>query len=186
VATSARKLVLPLAGVALAAGLLFFAQSAVRAQEGQRANAEPTMADVARLKEITPPASHPMVDVAVNTSLLWFAGEKKNWPLANYFLGETKNRIAWEVRLNPAPKSPTGELVDMKGTADGINNGSLAELKKAIDGKDVMAFEASYKHLLEDCYSCHKNTNRPYLRPQIPTAPPFTIVNFDPAATWPQ
>jgi hypothetical protein len=94
--------------------------------------------------------------------------------------------MAWEVRLNPGPKSPTGEIVDMKGTVDGINNGSLAEIKKAIDAKDVTAFEASYKHLLEDCYSCHKNTNRPYMRPMIPTAPPQTIINFDPAATWPQ
>ncbi len=43
-----------------------------------------------------------------------------------------------------------------------------------------------YKHLLEDCYSCHKATNRPYMRPQIPTAAAQTIINTDPDATWPQ
>jgi hypothetical protein len=106
-----------------------------------------------------------MVDVAYNASNLWFAGEKKNWLLANYFLGETRNRMQWEVRLNPGPKGPTGEIVDMKGTVDGINNGSLAEIKKAIDAKDVTAFETGYKHMLEDCYSCHKNANRAYMRP---------------------
>ena len=37
-----------------------------------------------------------------------------------------------------------------------------------------------------DCYSCHKNVNRAYMRPMIPTQPPFTIINFDPAATWPE
>ena len=187
-----RRVLISLAGAALAASLIFLVHGAARAQAaaqgggGQKPPEPPTMADVARLKELVPPSSHPMVDVAFNASNLWFAGEKKNWPLANYFLGETKNRLAWEVRLNPGPKSPTGEIVDMKGTVDGINNGSIAEVKKAIDGKDIAAFEASYKHLLEDCYSCHKNTNRPYMRPMIPTAPPQTIINFDPAATWPE
>ena len=192
-------------GAALAAGLLLVAHDATRAQErgeprqgapaqneaqpqqGAAADPAATMpADVARLKELVPPASHPMVDVAYNAANLWFAGEKKNWPLANYFLGETRNRMNWEVRLNPAPKGPTGEVVDMKGTVDGINNGSMAEIKKAIDGKDVTAFETAYKHMLEDCYSCHKAANRAYMRPMIPTAPPQTIINFDPAATWPQ
>jgi hypothetical protein len=190
------------AGATLAAGLLLIAQDATRAQErgeprqgaaqneGQRGNAPNPAAtlpaDVARLKDLVPPMSHPMADVSLNASLLWFAGQKKNWPLANYFLGETRNRMNWEVKLNPAPKGPTGEIVDMKGTVDGINNGSLAEIKKAIDGKDVAAFETAYKHMLEDCYSCHKATNRAYMRPMIPTAPPQTIINFDPTATWPQ
>jgi hypothetical protein len=161
----------------------------VRAQEQRpptAPNPETVPVDVARLKDLVPPSSHPMVDVAINASLLWFAGQKKNWLLANYFLGETRNRMNWEVKLNPGPKSPTGEIVDMKGTVDGINNGSMAEIKKSIDAKDSTAFEAGYKHLLEDCYSCHKNTNRPYMRPMIPTTPPFSIINFDPAATWPQ
>src|SRR3954469_9482117 len=158
------------------------------AQERQPTKPNPATVpeDVAHLKDLVPPSSHPMVDVSFNASMLWFAAEKKNWALANYMLGETRNRLQWEVRLNPGPKSATGEIVDMKGTVDGIANGSMAELKKAIDGKDVTAFEASYKHLLEDCYSCHKNTNRAYMRPQIPTAPPTTIINFDPTATWPQ
>jgi hypothetical protein len=195
-----RKLFSLLAGATLASTLLVLAHHPAHAQAAprqvapapapERANAAPdpaTMpADVAHLKDLVPPASHPMTDVAFNAANLWFAGEKKNWPLANYFMGETRNRLTWEVKLNPGPKSATGEIVDMKGTVDGIVNGSLAELKKSIDGKDVTAFEAAYKHMIEDCYSCHKNINRPYLRPMIPTTPPQTIINFDPAATWPQ
>lgn len=198
-----RRLFPLLAGATLTAGLLVIAHPAQAQGEGQqprqaapaqnearRGNGQDpaaTMpADVARLKDIVPPASHPMVDVAYNAANLWFAGQKKNWPLANYFWGETRNRMRWEVRLNPGPKTATGEIVDMKGTVDGIENGSLAELKKSIDNKDVAAFETAYKHVLEDCYSCHKNINRPYLRPMIPTTPPQTIINFDPAATWPQ
>jgi hypothetical protein len=202
---SSRKLFSLVAGATLIASLLFIthrplhaqgeraprqgaaAQSEAQPRQGAPADPAASMpADVARLKELVPPVSHPMVDVAYNAANLWFAGQKKNWLLANYFLGETRNRMNWEVRLNPAPKGPTGEIVDMKGTVDGINNGSMAEIKKAIDNKDVAAFETAYKHMLEDCYSCHKATNRAYMRPMIPTAPPQTIINFDPAATWPQ
>jgi hypothetical protein len=196
-ASIARRLFLPLASLVLAAAVVFLAHDALNAQERGAARPQGTQdrngngddampADIARLKNLVPPNSHPMVDVAFNAASLWFAGEKKNWPLANYFLGETRNRMNWEVKLNPGPKSPTGEIVDMKGTVDGINNGSIADIKKAIDAKDVTAFEVAYRHLLEDCYSCHKNTNRPYLRPMIPTTPPQTIINFDPSATWPQ
>lgn len=175
--------------VGFAAGCVFVAvwgHSRVLAQGGNGAPpAPPTMADVQHLKDITPPMSHPMVDVGLNVTNLWFAGEKKNWPLANYFLGETRNRMNWEVKLNPGPKGTDGNPVDMKGTFDGIDNGSLTKLKMAIQAKDSKAFEDSYKALLEDCYSCHKNANRPYLRPQIPTEAVMTIINTDPNATWP-
>jgi hypothetical protein len=143
-------------------------------------------ADVAHLKDIRPPDSHPMVEVAMFAANLWFAGEKKNWPLANYYLGEVRGRMGWEVRLNPGPKGADGNPVDMKSIFDGIDQGSLTKVKMAIAMKDSAQFEAEYKHLLEDCYSCHKTANRPYLRPMVPVAGPQPIVNLDPGATWPQ
>jgi hypothetical protein len=149
--------------------------------------AAPNMqADVTRLKEIVPPASHPMVEVAMFAANLWFAGQKKNWPLANYYLGETRNRIRWEVRLNPGPKGADGKPVDMQAIFDGIDNGSLATVKKAVDMKDSKQFETDYKQLLEDCYGCHKTAGRPYLRPMVPVAGPQPIINLNPDANWPQ
>lgn len=148
--------------------------------------APPTMADVAHLKDITPPNSHPMVDVAMFAANLWFAGDKKNWPLANYYLGEMRNRLRWEVRLNPSPKGADNNPVDMANIFDGIDKASLTKLKTIIDMKDSKQFAAEYKHLLEDCYSCHKTAGRPYLRPMVPSAGQQPIVNLDPAATWPQ
>ena len=148
--------------------------------------APPTMQDVQHLKDIAPPMSHPMVDAGFNATNLWFAGEKKYWPLANYFLGETRNRMRWETILNPGPKGTDGNPVDMKSTFDGIDKGSLTTLKADIEKKDSKAFAEDYKHLLEDCYSCHKAANRPYLRPQVPTAAAQTIINTDPEASWPQ
>ena len=59
---------------------------------GQRC---PSEADLQRLKSIVPPASHPMVEVGYHAANLWFAAQKKNWPLANYYWGETRNRLRW-------------------------------------------------------------------------------------------
>jgi len=40
--------------------------------------------------------------------------------------------------------------------------------------------------MLEACYSCHKASGKPYLRPMIPTVPPQSIITYDPNAKWPQ
>jgi hypothetical protein len=157
------------------------------AQQNQAPVTQATLvADVTHLREITPPNSHPMVDVAMFAANLWFAGDKKNWPLANYYLGELRNRVRWEVRVNPSPKGADGTPVDMANTFDGIDKGSLTRLKTTIDMKDSKQFAAQYRMLLEDCYSCHKTAGRPYLRPMVPVSGSQPILNLDPAATWPQ
>jgi len=160
--------------------------AAIAQQNSPQANAATMQADVARLKEIIPPHSHPMVEVGMFAANLWFAGEKKNWPLADYYLNETRNRIRWEVHLYPDPKGPDGSTVDMRAIFDGIDNGTLPKVKKAIETKDSREFAVEYKHLLEACYSCHKAAGRPYLRPMVPVSGAQPIINLDPAATWPQ
>ena len=145
--------------------------STAKAQQNNPPVTQATLvADVTHLRDITPPNSHPMVDVGMFAANLWFAGDKKNWPLANYYLGELRNRIRWEVRVNPSPKGADGNPVDMANILDGIDK----------------QFSAEYKMLLEDCYSCHKTAGRPYLRPMVPVSGAQPIVNLDPAATWPQ
>jgi hypothetical protein len=142
-------------------------------------------ADVAHLKDALPPAGHPMVDVGYHAANLWFAAQRKNWPLATYYLNETRNRILWAARMNPTLKGPSG-AVDLKAIFDGMDNGTLKIVKQAIDNKDGNQFPVAYRHLLEDCYSCHKAVGRPYLRPMVPITPQQAIINTDPAATWPQ
>ena len=51
-----------------------------------------------------------MADVALMFSNVWYAADKKNWPLANYYLNETEGRLRWMVRINPMPKGPTGAV----------------------------------------------------------------------------
>jgi hypothetical protein len=141
--------------------------------------------DVARLKSIVPSNSHIMEDVSFHYSNLWFAGQKKNWPLAMFYFNETRNHIRWLITKSPTAKTPEGEVVNLQGIFDGIDTSSLAMLKKSIEDKNSEDFNAKYKLMLEACYSCHKSAGRPYLRPMIPTVPPQAIINYSPDASWP-
>jgi len=143
-------------------------------------------ADVAHLKDITPSQSHSMIDVGYHMSNLWFAAQHKNWDLAAFEVDETRNRIRWTIRINPVRKDPEGKPVDLKNIFDAIDTTSMASLKQAVEKKDSVSFGVAYRQMLESCYACHKASGKPYLRPAIPTVPPQTIMNYDPAATWPE
>ena len=143
-------------------------------------------AEVTRLRGVAPSASVAMADVGFHWSNLWFAGQAGNWPLANYYFSEARNHIRWLIRINPMPKGPTGDLVDLQGIFDGLDTTTFKDVKDVIDKKDGARFEAVYRQSLEGCYSCHKSVGRAYLRPQIPAIAPQPIMNLNPAADWPK
>src|SRR5215468_8192809 len=105
--------------------------------------------DVARLKSIVPSNSHIMEDVSFHYSNLWFAGQKKNWPLAMFYYNETRNHIRWLITKSPTTKTPDGEVVNLQGIFDGIDTSSLPMLKKSIDDKSSDEFTAAYKIMME-------------------------------------
>jgi len=143
-------------------------------------------ADIAHLKEVVPSQSHTMTDVAYQFSSLWFAGKENNWPLAAFFLNEARQHIRWTIRIRPIRKDLEGNSVDLKGIYDSVDDNVMVRLQQAIDKKDSTQFVTTYKETLVQCYSCHKASGKPYLRPMIPTVPPQTIINFDPNAKWPE
>lgn len=142
--------------------------------------------DVARLKANAPSQSHTMSDVGYHWTNLWFAGEKKNWPLAKFYFDETRQHILWTIRLRPVRKGPDGSDVNLVPIFESIDTSAFKAMAEAIQQQDAQQFAAAYRTTLEACYGCHKASGKPYLRPMIPTAPSQSIVNFDPAATWPQ
>jgi hypothetical protein len=142
--------------------------------------------DVAHLKDIVPAQSHTMIDVGYHMSNLWFAAQKQNWDFAAFEVDETRNRIRWTLRISPTRKTPDGSILDMKPLFDGIDKSVMTPLKEAVAMKDLKAFVPAYRDMLEACYQCHKAAGKPYLRPMIPSAPPQTIINFDPHADWPR
>jgi hypothetical protein len=68
---------------------------------------------------------------------------------------------------------------------EAFENTPLRELEDAIKHKEKSRFETAYRFTLESCYACHKAADKPFIRPQIPTAPQTSLINFDPRAGWP-
>jgi hypothetical protein len=142
-------------------------------------------ARIKALEALLPSQSHMMADVGEHFTNLWFAGRAENWPLADFYLAETKSHLHWAVRRIPIRKDNAGRDIDLTKILEAFENSQLTELKQTIDRKDRPGFEAVYKVSLTVCYSCHKAADKPYLRPQIPTEPASRIMNFDPRSDWP-
>ncbi len=142
-------------------------------------------ARVKALEDLLPSQSHMMADVGDHFTNLWFAGTAENWPLADFYLSETKSHLHWAVRRIPIRKDNRGQDVNLVNILEAFENAQLTQLKQAIDRKNRAGFENIYKQSLTVCYSCHKAADKPYLRPQVPREPASLIMNFDPKADWP-
>jgi hypothetical protein len=175
----------------LSLGLSITALSAQQREGRGRGQRLPTIEEVpqeiATLRQLIPTNSTIMMDVQWHWTNLWWAGKRRNWPLAQYYFNESRGHIQQLVRKNPTIRNQQdGTDVEMQGIFDGIDTSSLAMVKTAIEKKDGPEFEKNYRIMLESCYACHKSVGRPYVRPQIPTAQVQAIVNMDPNANWPQ
>jgi len=164
--------------------------SVMKAHAAEPANKPPTAPDdlkneLAVIKGKLPDQSHAMKDVGYHFANLWFAGRKQNWPLARFYLDETRSHLRWAVRIIPVRTTKAGDL-ELQGILDAVDNTLLSAVQKAIEDRDATEFADAYKRTLEGCYSCHKASEKPYLRPQIPDHPEASIINFDPAANWPE
>jgi hypothetical protein len=142
--------------------------------------------DIAHLKEVVPSQSHSMMDVGFHFQNLWFAADKKNWPLAEFYLNETRSHIRWTVRIRPVRRGANGNPVNLAPLFEAMEKGPLTKMRETINQKDSTQFVAAYKETAEACYLCHKASDKPFLRPMIPTAPAQGIINFDPNADWPK
>src|SRR5258707_4384847 len=105
---------------------------------------------------LLPDQSHAMADVGYHFANLWFAADKENWPLAKYYLQETRSHLNWAVRLHPVRTTSRGYEVDLKGILQAIDNTFLTEIDSAITNKDTAKFKAAYRQTLDGCYACHK------------------------------
>lgn len=166
------------------AGLLWagLVHSKSAAQEAKPQNDETAAlkAELARLKGMVPDQSHAMADVGYHYTNLWFAGQSENWPLAAFCSDEVRSHLKWAVRIIPKRKDAEGREIDLAGILGGLETSTLKDLAQSIKDKDKTKFTAAYKAQLEGCMSCHKATNKPYLRLHVPERPDAGILDFKP------
>src|SRR5262245_55247403 len=119
-------------------------------------------AEIERLKGMVPDQSHAMKDVGYHFSNLWFAAQQRNWPLADFYLSETRSHLRWAVRIIPIRKTPTGQEFHLADILDPMDKSVLTELNATITAKDTEAFLPKYEQALATCYSCHVAAGKPF------------------------
>src|SRR5262245_34133474 len=93
-------------------------------------------ADINQLKGTVPSQSHAMADVAYHWNNLWFAAQKQNWPLAQFYFDESRSHMLWTIRIRPVRKAPDGQPVDLNSIFESIDTSTLTPVKAAIAQKD--------------------------------------------------
>jgi hypothetical protein len=189
----ARAVWLLLLGALLGVGLsaIWNSQGVMPAALGKDAPKKPLdmgamAAELEMIKSRLPDQAHAMSDVGYQFGNLWFAGQRQNWPLAEFYWKETRSHLAWAVRIIPKRKDNSGKEIDLVAILQALENSPLKQLGEAIASKDGAGFDKAYRFTLEGCYACHKAADKPYIRPQVPLHPEANIVNFDPKADWPK
>src|SRR5271157_2694221 len=119
-------------------------------------------ARVKALEDLIPSQSHMMADVGDHFTNLWFAGRAENWPLADFYLGETKSHLRWAVRRIPIRKDNQGRDINLGNILEAFENSQLTPLEGSFEAKDKAGLEKVYNETLTACYTCHKATDKRY------------------------
>ncbi len=107
---------------------------------------------------------------------LWFAAKARNWPLAEYELGEIKEVMGDVQDIVPVFKNlPLADMLDAVITKE------IVDLEKAIAEKDYKKFVAGYDKLNAACNACHQGTENGFVVIKRPTTPAFTNQDYRPA-----
>ena len=138
--------------------------------------------EIEHLKSLVPDQSHIMKDIAYHFSNLWFAGTAQNWPLAGFYLNETRSHLRWAVRVRPVRRTSTGEL-DLRPILDGFDRSLLTSVQRTIETRDPAGFAKAYRDALSGCLACHQASEKPFLRPRVPVAPEGRMIDFSPSGS---
>ena len=134
--------------------------------------------EIETLKRLLPDQAHGMADVDYHFSNLWFAAHSANWPLAEFYLGETRSHLNWVVRMRPVRRLAGGGQVDLRPILQNVESSGLSDIRASIGKRDLSAFETAYRGTMTQCYGCHVASEKPYLRPRIPETPATRMIDL--------
>ena len=170
-----RNMRIPLISIAftLLAGSSVFAAEPINPAPADMATLK---AEIEQLRLLIPGQSHAMIDVEYHFANLWFAGKDSNWPLATFYLNETRSRVQWALRIRSVRKLASGQDLDLKPLADAFEATGITAIRAALDAHNVKAFDAAYRAALAQCHACHVAAEKPFLNPQIPQHPASPLI----------
>jgi hypothetical protein len=134
--------------------------------------------DIETIKGKLSGQAHVMMDVAYHFRNLWFAAQRGNWPLAEFYFNETRSHLRWAVRVIPVRKDSLGRDVQLGPILEAFENSDLKLLEDALKAKDREEFVAAYERALTGCYTCHQASDKAYLTLKVPDHPAEALVEF--------
>jgi hypothetical protein len=93
---------------------------------------------------------------------LYYAARAENWPLARFQLKEAVNLMEKGAFIRPKYEDNMAKFVDE----------NCAEVSKAIEAKDLAAFETAFATMVEQANAYHELYDKPFLRWKVPGEPP--------------
>ena len=149
--------------VLLAASLLFGGTTGADAQE-----AKDTQKQIDELKSALPKFAIPMREVGDRFQNIYFAAKGGNWALAAY-MSKYMNGS-----MNPASVTKPAEYKVWKNFYDE----TFASVNKAIQAKDMKAFDSAYSAVIKDCNSCHEGMGYGFIKVVKLSAPADSGINY--------
>jgi hypothetical protein len=99
---------------------------------------------------------------------LWFAGQARNWPLADYEIGELNEGFEDVDKLLGG------------GTADKMVGEPLKALQEAVKARNPAAFATAFDSLSGGCNNCHHLLDHAFISIKRPTLLPYSDQEFQP------
>jgi hypothetical protein len=130
---------------------------------------EELQARLQKLESTAPGVGSAMTAAQIHFGKLYYAGQARNWGLAEYELHEVEENLEIAVNLRPQEQG-----VDLAGLTGDFMQTQLAALRQAIEKQDGNAFLATYKEAMSVCNACHAEIKRQFLVITLPKAPPVT------------
>jgi len=135
---------------------------------------------VAKLETVRPRLAEAMSLLGRQFGNLWFAIDKANWPLAEFYLQQCRDVLAHAVVIEPSRTLTSGSTLPLQGMAQKLDQGYFNDMRTAIAAKDRGDAGKAYRNSMKSCMSCHAMFDRPFLRLRIPEAPPTDVIEFEP------
>ena len=114
----------------------------------------PTQAQIDAIKAVIPKFAIPMREVGDRFQNMYTAAKGGNWALAAY-MSKYMNGA-----MNPASLTKPAEYKEWKE----FYEKDFAVVNKAIQAKDMKAFEAAYNGVISTCNQCHQSMEYGFIR----------------------
>jgi hypothetical protein len=112
-----------------------------------------------------------MTSIQMHHAKLWFAGQNKNWKLADFEVHEIEEALDNIRKFN-------NDRIEAKSI--NMINPAMDSIDSSIQRKNIKSFTSSFNLLTNTCNNCHKTTEHEFNIVTIPSSLPVVNQSFKP------